>query len=414
MSALEGLRLANAGKTFIGRNLVMRTILTLISVLMMLVGCARFTDAPTTPALPGSNLPTSLTQGIEPEDGPHKLWGEWLLYIDAGQEKVDIVPRRTARIHMNALKFIEADCADCIEITGIKNNGDSSVDLTLRITHPFSTLPEYTGFDVKGIIMFNGSYEYPLEYPGIPLPQPTFRVSWKELGDPELLNPDGYTPRWSPSWESGSDLPNFNYWHGKFAYGMPNADLNAFLNFYTHEERHMFEVTGQVERTYTIFMPSPVIVAGYAVEACWEPPLVTPVTDPLNDFPITANQPEAYHFKFIINNGEVITDCDQCCGLDVPCTDWYIEQNQWYLHPVGHVNDRILLKNPPFYGDGNFWMTPEFCEEENIYLISNFWSCAYGNGSQRFVAINWLSIWPPQKLNFAYTFLDFTVNDPDI
>ncbi len=391
----------------------MRTILTLISVLMMLVGCARFTDAPTTPALPGSNLPTSLTQGIEPEDGPHKLWGEWLLYIDAGQEKVDIVPRRTARIHMNALKFIEADCGDCIEITGIKNNGDSSVDLTLRITHPFSTLPEYTGFDVKGIIMFNGSFEYHNLTGFFQLPQPNYRISWKELGDPELLNPDGYTPRWSPSWESGSDLPNFNYWHGKFAYGLPNADLNAYLNFYTHEERHMFEVTGQVERTYTIFMPSPVIVAGYAVEACWEPPLVTPVTDPLTDFPITANQPEAYHFKMVVNYGEVITDCDQCCGLNETCTDWHIEQLQWPLYP-DDPNHRIKIEWPDYPSvGGSYWMNPEFCAQENWYEILGWDGCMYGNGTHRIVAYNY-HYKLNQRTRIAYDVFDFTVNDPDI
>ena len=95
---------------------------------------------------------------------------------------------------------------------------------------------------------------------------------------------------------------------------------------YSHEERHMFSVDSEVYRTYTIYMPSDTIVAGYAVEACWEEPLVMPVTNPLDDFPVTANQTEAYYFKYFVNNGEVITDCDTCCGLLHDCdTDLYVE-----------------------------------------------------------------------------------------
>jgi hypothetical protein len=52
------------------------------------------------------------------------------------------------------------------------------------------------------------------------------------------------------------------------------------------------------------------MVVGYAVDACWEPPLVTPVLDPLTHFPPTANQPEPYRFEVVINDGEPVKKYD--------------------------------------------------------------------------------------------------------
>jgi hypothetical protein len=306
----------------------MRQLVVLLVLAGIVVGCAR--DPVTPPS--NTNEPYTLKSAADAWSGPYRLWGELSLYFDEGHENVSLVPKRCPRFHLNALKFLEEYCTDCLKIVGLKNNGDDTVDLTVRITHPFPGLPQYTGFDVKGIIMFNGSYEWipPDWFDAPPLPSPCM-ISWRELGDPEVLNADGYAYRWSTVYDSGSDLPIFNYWKGKYASGVPNAGVNAFLNFHSDSERHMFRTDTQVTRTYKIWLPpGEPVIAGYAVEACWEPPLVTPVTNPAEDFPITANQPEPYHFKVVVNNGEPVVQGSDCCGFGPDyCSDLRLESLEW-------------------------------------------------------------------------------------
>jgi hypothetical protein len=130
---------------------------------------------------------------------------------------------------------------------------------------------------------------------------------------------------------TGSSFPLLNYWQGKYASDQePNGNLNAFLNFYTHEDRHMFAVSGNIERTYHIYLPPGPIVAGYSVEANWVPPDKMPVTDPLVDFPTSANQDEPYLLKFVLNGGDpVLPPGCCCCGSDHDCSDLYYEIKQW-------------------------------------------------------------------------------------
>jgi hypothetical protein len=207
--------------------------------------------------------------------------------------------------------------------------------LSVQITHPFPGLRRYTGFDVKGIVMFQGSREFNYHPQSSPFYPENYRVSSRLLGDPELLNADGYTFRWCPMFDIGSSMPIFNYWPGKYSNGTPTANVNGFLNYYSNENRHMFECDANVSRTYHIWLPPGPLVVGYAVEACWEPPLVTPVLNPAEDFPITANQPEPYYFDIVINDGQPVTD-ENCCNPVEELDNWSVHQarfeaNWWYL-----------------------------------------------------------------------------------
>lgn len=373
-------------------------------LIVLVIGCAR--DI-TTPVVPDPYSPeASLTQSPSTHNPPYRLlWGNYIFYFNETHDQVDVVPKRNAHFPLNSVKFLEDYCKNCLHIQSIQNNHDGTINLTVRITHPFNGYPQYTGFDVKGIMMFNGSYQYDNCGDWTGLPVPTYRISWAEMGDPEVLNSDGYTPRWSPNYQSGSELPIFNYWNGKYSNGTPNADLNAFLNFYSQEERHMFAHDASVTRTYHISLPPGPVIAGYAVEACWEPPLVTPVTDPLTDFPVTANQPEAYHFKFVVNNGKVITDCEACCGGVDFCDNAYIELGKW----SGIDLELATICWPDWHS---------YCSylEECIPPIqSHYYShavvaCHYGNGTFRNVMYNFSQ----GSKDYAYAVFDYTVNDPDL
>jgi hypothetical protein len=241
---------------------------------------------------------------------------------------------------------------------------------------------------------------------------PTYRISWREMGDPEILNPDGYTPRWCPNYQSGSELPIFNYWKGRFAKGVPNADLNAYLDFYSNEERHMFATGSSVSRTYHVWLPPGPVIAGYAVEACWEPPLVTPVTDPLTDFPSSANQPEAYHFKFVVNNGEVITDCeayDPPGPTDYDCDKAYTELEQW-----GGITSRRVMICWPDWDSAEVGVDDCKPPVAGRYYLLSVPACRYGNGTFRNVLYNYDFVVPGKVVDIAYAVFDYTVNDPDL
>jgi hypothetical protein len=372
--------------------------------MMIAIGCA--SQTPVDPRIDPSNPGLSLqTDSIG--NGPHRLYGEWTFFINESHDGVDVVPRREGRFHLNALKFLESYCTDCLKITKIKNNGDSTIDLTVQIKHPFPGFPQYTGFDVKGVIMFNGSWECESYYfweP--PYPEP-FRVSWRKLGDPQVLNADGYTMRWSPWWESGSDMPIFNYWPGKHSNGTPTANINAYLDFYTDENRHMFANDGQVSRTYHIWLPpGQPVVAGYAVEACWEPPLKMPVTDPANDFPLTANQPEAYEFYFNLNNGQVITDPD-CCGVLYDPSEGYMFSKQW----GGHTALDFAIYSDYYEIHSGIW-PPCGDEWPDEYCVNLFNAANFPDGEYIGVAINYKpNLDPPYtEHSAAFSLFEFTID----
>ncbi|MFH1676135.1 MAG: hypothetical protein ABIC40_03835 [bacterium] len=331
----------------------MKYLIPLIVLAAIMIGCSA--NNPVAPATDGLS-PTAIRNPYSATDDCHKLWGEFNFFIGAQHDKVDVVPKREGRFHLNALKFLEEGGKNFLQITGIKNNGDGTIDLGIKITHPFAGHPEFTGFDVKGIIMFNGSHQIPWDSLKIfPFYQDVL-VSWKETGDPELLNPDGYSPRWSPSWDSGSALPILNYWPGKFSNGTPTANLNAFINFYTDEPRHMFKAGNSVEESYHIWLPPGPLTAGYAVEACWEPPIKTPVTDPASDFPESANQPESYHFRYVVNGDQPIIHAP-CCGSFDDCETLWVENLYWY----GEKPNYGFAQVPGLSYNFHSWMCIEDC-----------------------------------------------------
>jgi hypothetical protein len=386
----------------------MRTPILIVILTVVVLGCARSGQAP---VAPDTNSSGSVRQSSQTNDGPYRLWWEGTFYVNSAHDAVDVVPKRQSRFHLNTAKFLEEYCSDCLQIVKISKNGDGTIDLDVRIAHPFESHPEYTGFDVKGIIMFTGSYDLVWDkYYYIHPHANQVRLSWSQAGDPEVLNPDGFTGRWCPSWNSGSSLPIFNYWPGKYSNGTPTADINAYLSFYTDEERHMFRCNSSIQRTYHIFLPTGPVVAGYAVEACWEPPIVTPVTDPANDFPYSANQPEPYYFKTAINNGEVIKS--YCChGSD--CSQVWIAARQWY----GSKLTDVMMSLPPYPGGSKQGFHFQDCpseppDEDHYSLQLDLVLSEYPDGTYRGLSWAFLADWMqnPYCTNIVYDVFDFTVD----
>ncbi|MFH1675420.1 MAG: hypothetical protein ABIC40_00240, partial [bacterium] len=220
------------------------------------------------------------------------------------------------------------------------------------------------------------------------------------------------------SYDSGSGLPIFNYWPGKWSNGTPTANLNAYKDFYTDENRHMFRDYGQITQTYKIWLPAgQPIIAGYAVEACWEPPSKTPVTDPLNDFPFSANQPEAYRFYLSLNNGEVITD-PYCCSAHCDPSDGYIFSKQWGGHTALHfsvLSDYFIQKGGIYSSCGGGWSSsgnpcpgdwPDMYCSDNLFYAANFPDGDYIGVAENFLA----DLDPYGYFEISYSIFEFTID----
>ena len=94
--------------------------------------------------------------------------------------------------------------------------GYVDVDIDISITHPFPGLPQYNGYDVRGVFMGDGSlimkYNPDLIYPEKHTDQFMFANPEDGYGAP-----DGYT-RWfnRPEFSTGG-MPMFSYTPGKVA-----------------------------------------------------------------------------------------------------------------------------------------------------------------------------------------------------
>jgi hypothetical protein len=118
------------------------------------------------------------------------------------------------------------------------------------------------------------------------------------MGDGELINADGFTSLYNFSTAGLGPGGLQGYLKGKFATAAtPNARLNGYMRFVTssaQNTRSAFYAGDTITRTYDIAMPGSPFVIGYAVDAGWVAPTVTPVTDPMADFPPEANCAEPY------------------------------------------------------------------------------------------------------------------------
>jgi hypothetical protein len=242
---------------------------------------------------------------------------------------------------MNVVKLLEVSpCTNCLNIGNIHllPNGDVSVDISLR--HPYMDA-RYTGFDVRGIIMFPASQYIPdndirqkMGFP--PWDIWLVRIANHEYGDAELMNPDGWTNAWASEEGSGSfdyhwyqgyapdkDLPIFQYFPGKFSSGENLSTLSAYKRYHSTEVRHMFEVGHAVTGTYVIRPPATgPIMASYAVYAHWYPADNVPVIDPAVDFPPEANSPLPYEF-YITQDSPL--DYDAPCEVNLEKIHWHIK-----------------------------------------------------------------------------------------
>jgi hypothetical protein len=265
------------------------------TLMATVIGCSHLNGATAPPpdSQDAQDFRASIQAGYsETGGGAHHLWGYWLVGVDPEKDQFEILPVRDIEDHLNVLRWLEqGPCTNCLKIPNIVNSDHGTKLLTISLKHPFPS-PNLTGFDVRGIAMFNGSHAFPTA---------GFNTPDRSHGDGELINADGYTTLYNYTTMGSGSGGMQGYIKGKLAtFAVPKAKLNGFKRFVSsgaENTRNAFYAGDTIEQTYDIDMPDSAFVFGYAVDTSWAPPTTKPVTDPMKDFPPSANCPEPWRVE---------------------------------------------------------------------------------------------------------------------
>ncbi len=330
----------------------MRFILILvISILMLSLGCSG-SPAPMATDISNPRLPETVNS--------HMNWGLWQLTADLDNQTLEATQLRTGNMHLNALPFLEPPALVNLTLEHLEING-KIVEADIGLTHPFLGLNEFTGFDICGILITNGSVSG-FDDTGIIMAGD---------GDTRLLNPDGHSRWWNPSEFPVNNGTMFSYKDGLL--GTPDvvANYNSTLNGYKYYCDDLLQNSGMDEvdpagrgifraghkyiRHYTIEIGSGGLVFNYAVDACWQFPQGGKPWDVPGDFPSGANRVEAWWadvdetVNTLYNDG---VDSGGELQLDIDVYDWFDSSlNRVKVESPGNF-DAVYVEEPDGGGEG--------------------------------------------------------------
>jgi hypothetical protein len=288
-------------------------LLLIAAILLGILGCSNNVGvAPYNPA--------GDTQWANPGvSGGRALWGLWQGVIDPAAETVEFIPLRTSESHLNALPFLEPPALAFITLETLQFNGNI-IEADIGIRHPFLGLTEFTGFDVCGVFITNGSITG--------FGNPALRMAG--AGDTRLLNPDGYSRWWNPAEFPVNTGTMYSYNDGLLGTPHASANYDCTLNGYkyfadelgpndpvsdaTPSRRGIFSAGQKNVRHYTIELGNDGLVFNYAVDTSWEMPIGPAPWSAPDDFGPGANRPEAWNVVVNITKNSLWNDGTECGG----------------------------------------------------------------------------------------------------
>jgi len=307
-----------------------------ILFLLVLVSCSGSSISPAAPDLTDSTNDNVIPRNSQGSDS--FLWGIWDIHIDTTEESAEIIPLRGPAFTANVTRFVDGPPPNLLLDIGTIDMQPDYMDIPVDVglQHPFPGLDVYTGFDVIGVFMSDGSAAY-LGPDGFPVAGPE---------DQQLLNPDGYT-RWFNQFEfkqAGGQMPLLGYVPGKL--GTPGYEPSALLNPYKYfadgldKDTDAFDYLSANPDNRAVFYPGTVnhrqydlrfpnvtgVTFQYAVVAHWEPNANDPEPPgSLDDFPISANADEALAIKVEDTSTTYFAGPGSFGGnviLDISVLDW--------------------------------------------------------------------------------------------
>jgi len=270
------------------------------------------------------------TPRITQQSDSHQCFGFYKFTIDPENNALEYEPLRTGDMHLNALVFLEPPLLVNLTLESVTFEGNKVIAY-IGLRHPFLGLTEFTGFDVCGVVITDGSL-FGFQGSEIRLPKPS---------ETRLVNADGYTRWWNPR-EFPHDGTMFGYKDGLLGLVDEAAEYASTINGYKYftdsigpddpvtaanlAKRGIFSAGQKNVRRYEIQWDSYGLIFNYAIDACWEYPQGNaPWTAP-DDFSPNANRPEAWNIvvteieNILFNDGN-LKGGDLWLSIDV--YDWY-------------------------------------------------------------------------------------------
>ena len=265
-----------------------QTILVGMTVLMLaaLVSCSGGSSKQENPIFP------DLSPQTVAEIPNNYLLFYYNIYVNPEEDVFEVVPVRQVAEHLNIIRFLENGiCTTCFKVVGSEPTIDGTYLIDVQVQHPL-TSPDFTIFDVRGIMIFQGSKVFPASYENF------LFTSNPSLGEGALMNPDGYTTLFNPATSGNGPGGIFGYEKARWASdAWPNSNLNGFKRHISpgpENTRNALYAASYAEAQYELKFSTGGFVFGYAVDCSWAPPLTQPVQDPMLDFPPDANALEPW------------------------------------------------------------------------------------------------------------------------
>jgi formylglycine-generating enzyme required for sulfatase activity len=263
-----------------------------VAILAAIIGCST-----SNPISPNASLETELRNSQNSSN--RAIISIGTISISEDRSSVELLPDRSSDLHLNVVKLLEGKaCDNCLTIEDFAVTSQGILHCNVTLTHPFPGLKQYTGFDVRAIVVTNSDYTFPLSGRSV-----------SRNGDHlKMVYADGYTNVFNPTeFPSDPDVQAaLRYIKGKKSVGDDlSATLNPYIVYMRDSERRHFPA-GQAETNKFMFqLPSGPIEFGYIVDVCWTP-VSGQVNNPVEDFPQEANCLEAY--QTFTRQGAGLTD----------------------------------------------------------------------------------------------------------
>jgi len=158
----------------------------------------------------------------------YKAFGIFQVTVDPQSLTAEIVPSRKAQaigmtFDSDLTQFLTVSpCANCLQVDGIKLIPLDQVEVGFSVKHPFADItkrPDLHGFDVRGIVLAKGNYNFPLTQ--VAIDESTNAIARANVS--LVANPDGYTHHFD---ELAADP---NYFDPPRNY---DANINPFRSYF--------------------------------------------------------------------------------------------------------------------------------------------------------------------------------------
>jgi len=342
------------------------------------------------PAEPGLSLgdPTAVTSATTEvgERTQTHLWGYFDVRLDVENQRIEAVPNRNVEWTANVVTFLNSKLLNIdfyVDSTPL-GTGWVEADFDVYLTHPLPDMPQYDGYDVRGVVIGNGSgtlrYNNDLKYAD-------------KAADQILVNPDGYT-RWFNPTEFLTPGP-LGYTRGRWATAKytGNATLNPYkyfadslyepgLNLWdwaanSPTPANVFSSGASNDRNYYMHfpLPSPNVKFGYAVLATWkgEAPSDHPAFTPEAVACSVVDNSDLLYISPTVAQGNMVLDIS-VLGWEEQPSEIFIESNLLAdpyqltseMTPTGgtevystyHVEIPVNISNPS--APDEFWVIAQY------------------------------------------------------